>query len=801
MAGSHSRAVLHRILFRSVARIRSRLHDLLRPRPRLVIKFPAEQELFMSLSEGNTALRQISADFHQRGTDTAKDLLVQHFRKRTFPRFFFEPDATAGAVATIVAHYPGWREQVLSDAQDWCEKLGSAYLTSLGVNGAIDWQHLPMGPGRDHLYQDRVHLFAFAAILARAMPFGAPVRGDLRRNIASWMRLTESHSDPAGYSSGLIVVYRAVALTWTLAFLAGCPDEDAELEFMLLRIILSDARFLADRLGTSFPNNHLLADGFCLWYLGTLFPEFAESETWKILGEAVWLRELRRQILDDGTSFEQSTHYQMLACEMALGYVLISRRNDLPVPDWVSERVEKMLGFHADLCGYEGPSMAFGDGVEDPLYPLANLRNWGHGDYRTVYRALFHRDVQTCNLSAPCNEPAFWLLGGTLPAQESVGKCSAFAAYERGGCYVFRDSDAGSRLMLRTGPSSDVLVNPGHMHADLLSIALHLCDRPVIVDAGTYTYRSDPRNWPERTPVWRHYFMSPYAHNGLAIEGEDPLLRGPGDFPGKPIRSRVRAECATAGISLAHVAAEIVGDTLYCGHRRGVIAVHGCYWLVYDVLPDGVPLEKISFGLQLAIGTRVTHESNAQALRVDTGSDCLGITVSDGLVLDRIMLGETDPVGGWVSSRYGEMREAPMLRYKTNGALGPHATLLSPSGEDRPLPKVEVFSLPEGACAFRISEGRCVDYLMVSSESNDKGLTVLGVDFVGKLLWLRTMGGVLEELRWLEGRRVAWQVHGLRVSAQRIVGELRIVASSAGVQVTGCPLDQVSVVWGQDSVR
>lgn len=88
MAGSHSRAVLHRILFRSVARIRSRLHDLLCPRPRLVIKFPAEQELFMSLSEGNTALRQISAAFHRRGTGTAKDLLVRHFRKRTFPRFF-----------------------------------------------------------------------------------------------------------------------------------------------------------------------------------------------------------------------------------------------------------------------------------------------------------------------------------------------------------------------------------------------------------------------------------------------------------------------------------------------------------------------------------------------------------------------------------------------------------------------------------------------------------------------------------------------------------------------------------------
>jgi len=793
MIGKHNSAGLHRLLLQSLARIRGRLRDLLRPQPRLAIKFPTDQELFISLSDAAV----VGA-----GLRPALRLhLVRHFRTRNAPRFFVDPGTMADALATIVAQHPGWREQALSDARDWCENLGGAYLTSLGVKGAIDWQHLPMGPGHDHLYQDRIHLFAFAVILARALSLGAPVREDLRRNITTWMRLTESHPDPTGYSSGLIVVYRAVALTWTLAFLAGCPDEDAELEFMLLRIMLTDARFIAARLGTSFANNHLLADGFCLWYLGTLFPEFAEAVTWKTRGEAVWLRELRRQILDDGTSFEQSSHYQLLACEMALGYVLISRRNDSPVPEWVSARVEKMLAFHADLCGSAAPPMAFGDGVEDPLYPLMHLRNWGHGDYRAIYQSLFRRDAQTGDLSASCNEPAFWLLGGTLPARESIAQYNAHAAYAQGGCHVFRGNDAGSRLLLRTGPASDVLVNPGHMHADQLSIALNLRDQPVIVDAGTYTYRSDPRHWPERTPDWRQYFMSPFAHNGLAIDGEDPLRRGPGDFPGKPIQSRVRTDCATAGMSLAHVAAEMVGDTLYCGHRRGVIAVCDRYWLVYDALPTGVPLERLSFGLQLAIGARVTRESKAQALRVDAGRACLDIAVSDGLVLDRIMSGETDPVGGWVSPRYGERREAPMLRYRTTGAPGPHATLLSPSAKDRPLPKIEVFPFPAGACAFRISDDRCVDYLMVSSKDDETGLSALGVEFAGKLLWLRTVGGVLEELRWLEGRRVVWQEQGLQVNTRGIVEELRIVASSTGTQIMGCPPDQVFVVWGKDAAR
>ncbi len=791
-------AVSYRALFRTAVRSLRRWQKIFRRVPRLMVKFPGDEELFMSLSKRNPELRKITTDRRGLGINTAKDRLVRHFRTRNLPRFFIQPEAMAAAVTTIAVHHPGWREQLLNDSRDWCVSLGDAYMTKLGSKGTIDWQNLPAGPGRDHLYQDRVHLFAFAAILARAMLFGAPVGGDLRRNIASWMQLTEAQYDPAGYSGGLIVVYRAVAITWTLAFLAG-GSEDVELEFMLLRIMLSDARFLADRLGSSFPNNHLLADGFCLWYLGSLFPEFKESEAWKVRGEAVWLAELRRQIHADGASFEQSSHYQMLACEMALGYVLINHRNDRPIPDWVNERVERMLRFHADLYGTEGCPMTFGDCVEDPLFPLGCLRAWGHGDYRTVYASLFHPSIPQSDQSSPDNETAFWLLGGTLPVAASTHEESPFAAYSQGGCFVFRDLDANSRLMLRTGPARDAAVNPGHMHADLLSITLQVGDQAVIVEAGTYTYRSAPRNWPMQAPPWREYFMSPFAHNGLAIEGVDPLQRGPGDFPGIPIQSRVRTVCEKSGSALTHVAAEIIGATSYSGHRRGVVAVSGQYWLVYDLLPRGAPLASLSFGLQCAIGSRITHESNSKTLWVDAGSARLGIAMSDGIVIERIVRGGTDPVSGWVSRRYGEIHEAPMLRYKMTDISGFHATLLSPSAV-RPLPKPEALELPAGDCAFRISDAHNVDYLMLSSEGNDKVLSMSGIDFVGGALWLRTTGGMLAELRWLEGRGVTWPAHGLRVTAQRLVEELRIDVTATGIQVTGCPHDQVSVIWENDAV-
>jgi hypothetical protein len=50
------------------------------------------------------------------------------------------------------------------------------------------------------------------------------------------------------------------------------------------------------------------------------------------------LTELGRQIYLDGTSFEHSVHYHELACEMALSYLLLSRRNGLSVRGGGSER-------------------------------------------------------------------------------------------------------------------------------------------------------------------------------------------------------------------------------------------------------------------------------------------------------------------------------------------------------------------------------------------------------------------------------------------------------------------------------
>src|SRR5205814_2575183 len=132
-------------------------------------------------------------------------------------------------------------------------------------------------------------------------------------------------------------------------------------------------------------------------------------------------------------------------------------------------------------------------------------------------------------------EQAFWMLGGALtPPEASSAPKAMAAAYPDAGYYVFDSSEAGTTFLFRTGPVPDRAVFGGHMHADLLSVYLKSRGQPVIVEAGTYTYRTAAGDW-------REYLTGPEAHNGLSIAGHDPLGRSHGDFRPRHTDTRVRS--------------------------------------------------------------------------------------------------------------------------------------------------------------------------------------------------------------------------------------------------------------------
>ena len=761
------------------------------------IVFPSDAQLLAGLRPESLAIRS-ALEYQARGdSSSARRFVAQHFRERSAPRTFFDRTAVEGILESIALHRPEWKRASLDFAGNWCFRLGDLYGSAVCRDGTIDWDGLKPGPGNDHLSRDRLHHFAFAPLLARASMHGAAVEEELLHAIRAWTASTERSRNPEGYSGSLIVAYRIVALVWAHAFLTARRSHP-DLEFEILRILRRDVDFVIHRLGTSFANNHLLADGFVGWLAGMSYPEFAGSAAWIERGEQVWLRELDRQVYEDGASFEHASHYHAMACEMGASYTILNRLNGRAYPEWVDARVHAMLRLHADMAGPGGTAFEYGDGVEDPLLPIGDVMRWGRPDYSGLLPAIFGDETRP----AACHddESVFWLAGGRLPATTPKAQPAPLRCYAQGGLYVFEDAESRTRLLFRTGPVDGLAVNPGHMHADLLSILVHVEGVPMIVDAGTYSYRSDRDAWPAGSPPWRHYFMSAVAHNGLAIHGEDPLGRGTGDFPGHPIRSRAAIDAALRGNSIAWVQAENRGDSAYRGHRRGVVQVHGHYLLVYDALGSGAPPAAASFGLQFASGTRLEH-GDTPGLMVARNEDAtLRVATSDNLVFDTIASGQESPPLGWISPRYGELQPAPMLRHKPGGNTGPFATILSAEAAAASVASIEGLAPRSGVHAFRVTTDRFVDYVLASTSVGEEEVVAWDIRFVGKLLWLRTVEGRPRELRWLAARRAAWQAHGLDVRASEPVDELLVRVSPTGSLIEGGSSNQLSAMWFGETI-
>ncbi|MGB8435440.1 MAG: heparinase II/III family protein, partial [Burkholderiales bacterium] len=317
---------------------REQLRRFLRPRGELKVLFPSDGDFIAALRGDLPDLEGVRSAAGAGDLRRARDLLLAYFRRRAKPRFFVDPADMRPLATRLASEHPEWRFAAIRSQADWQHYVYMVDETSRRVDDIPDWNNLPLGPGRDTVYVHKAHHFLFAVQLARAEAYGAHTRTMLKRLIDSWIAATEGKTNSPGYSSPLVAVHRAVALTWAWAFLAGGEETDPQLELTMLRVILADARFVYVRLGTSTPNNHLLADGFLLFYLGLLFPELREAEQWRRYGEALFLRELRRQIYEDGTSVEHSVHYHEVVCEMVSAIVILARRNGIELGSWVGER-------------------------------------------------------------------------------------------------------------------------------------------------------------------------------------------------------------------------------------------------------------------------------------------------------------------------------------------------------------------------------------------------------------------------------------------------------------------------------
>jgi hypothetical protein len=630
----------------------------------------SEAGFFGSLRTDLPLLAEARQRFDAGDAGGAGRAVLAHFEQRAAPVFFVAPRELPALAERLRRLRPDWVAALGARVDD--ERLNGLRLMDrrhAPPGPGFAWQAIPPGPHGDTLYSAQPHRFGFLPQLVLAAHYGRATLEPVEALLDGWIDAARA-GEPECYHSPLAVLYRVLALSWAWVFAAALPGDDrprTRVLLAMLRILGEDMRYLLPTIGHSYPNNHLLADGFAGWYLGTLYPEFSLAPACRSQGEPLFVSELLRQFLPDGSNFEHSTHYHELGCEMAAAYVLLARRNGVEPAAEVVQRLRAMLHFQAAVGGPEAQPFVMGDSTDDPLFPLDTGHSWANAAMRELYRGLFDAGLAPAPVACSDAERAYWLLGGSLaPASDAATPLLPALHFDRGGVHVLQDQALRARLILRTGPVEGSAISAGHAHADLMSVHLNVAGRRLVVGAGTCSYRLPRRPASAGATDWRSYFAGPDAHNGL-VEVPDPLGAMEGDFRNRDVDCRVRLRHCLQGPGLTALEAEVTRGPQR-GHRRGVVHVHGCYWLVYDLLPERMHGARAAVGLQFDADVVLqVRPGGRQVHAAATDADCL-LTFGSGLDAPRVLSGSHEPPGGWIAPRYGHLAAAPQLRARVVAA-------------------------------------------------------------------------------------------------------------------------------------
>ena len=517
-----------------------------------------------------------------------------------------------------------------------------------------------------------------------AEAFRVHVRGWLDANPVGW---------GINWSSSLEVALRLMAWSWGLVLLRRSRALTPELFAWMSSSVQDHAAYVERYLSHySSPNTHLTGEALGLFYAGTVFAEIEGARRWRERGRDILVREIDRQVLQDGVYFEQSTCYQRYTAEIALHFLILGARNGWTAPKATVERVQAMMDFLLIVRSPRGDAPCIGDSDGGWLLPLARR---SAGDLRGIFgvaAAVFGRPDYAWAAGGAVPE-LLWLLGPDGLADFESLRAAAPAAsrasrlFPQGGYAVMRDGwePEGHQLIFDVGPLAGFGTG-GHGHADLLSVQCSAFGEPFLVDAGTGSYAD---------VSWRGFFRGTAAHNTVRVDGEDQAVpAGPFAWEQRPA-TRLRRWVSTDAFDFADAEHDAYGrlpDPVK--HRRRVLFVKPRYWVLVDDLEGAAHHEvelRFQFGpLEVALGTDLWTRAVAR------GRGLLVRPFATTPLQAGVRRGSDHPMEGWVSADYGQRQPAPVAVYAAAAQLPLRLVTLVLPNADPAAPPPVVRTLLEG---------------------------------------------------------------------------------------------------------
>ncbi len=642
-------------------------------------------------------LRAMSAaELAFRAADQGRRLLW--FRRRVRPGRPW-PDASVGALPTECRRFgatlpPGLAGAVPAPARAALVSAASALLEGkwevLGVErpdvAAPDWFLDPVTGRRapDDLYCFRVRFRSeeetgnvkqiwelsrhhHLTVLAAAWY----VTGDERyaatvdRQLRDWWDRNPNLSG-VHWTSGIEAGIRLISWVWIRRLLDGWPGAPALFEenrAAVCQIGWHQQYLAAFRSRGTSANNHVVAEAAGQLMAACAFPWFAGSDRWRAAAATLLERELERNTFASGLNRELASDYHGLVAELGQLAAVEAGAAGHPLSDGTWQRLAQMADAAASVVDARLRPPRQGDGDDGRTLVVDADGDGGWASVLALAGAVVGPGDWWPPVAPDVRSTLIGALAGNVRHGRDGGAPSRLDHFPDAGLTLLRTPAATEpEIWCRCdGGPHGFLSIAAHAHADALSVEVRHGGVDILADPGTYCYHGEP--------AWRQYFRSTLAHNTLELAGENQSVSGGPFLWTAHAGSRVLRAGAGSWSAEHDGYARLDPPAV---HRRHVSLAGGRIEVTDIVTSEAPHACRLAFTLGPAV-TVALDGAIASLTWAGGGSATMELP---GALVWAVHHGETGPVIGWYSSRFG-VREPTAALVGTGRAGGPHSRALT----------------------------------------------------------------------------------------------------------------------------
>ena len=470
---------------------------------------------------------------------------------------------------------------------------------------------------------------------------------DFLNQLRSWHAQNPYARGP-NWTCAMEVALRAMNIVVAFDQHRTSPEVDVEALKFILHLLQQHGRYIRNNLEFSYiaTSNHYLSDVTGLLWLGLTLPELSEASEWQTLGLTELLREMDKQVLNNGADYESSTGYHRFVTELFLYSFILCRAHDIAIDQRYWTKLHRMLQFIRGYVRPDGLAPLIGDTDGGQVLPIEPHHADDHAYLLDIGAQVF-------------NDP-------DLNARDASSR-----AFPDAGLYIMRNDDC---YLCFNASEAGLNGRGSHGHNDALSIEVCARGRAFIVDPGTYVYSGDLQ--------MRHAFRSTAYHSTVKIDGEEQNTTNV-DMPfviGNEAQPRVLEWQTTTDCD--RIVAEHYGYRrlpVSVTHRRTVtFNKRECSWLIEDEF-FGAGEHEFETYFHFAAGLQL-QVKGAEIEATDKRQDGFGRGDDVRLSVQSLSLDQPPVlVKQHVSRDYGELRESTSACWRVSGQVGKLSWKIYPS--------------------------------------------------------------------------------------------------------------------------